>query len=268
MTRPSGLKMFYVEWHDRLDWKCLCWMTRLSGCLMFRLPPLSLLFQMLAFAPAPLQKQSESLGHLCQKCAFAPTLFKCKMNHLVIFVKSMPLPPPCSNAEQITWSSLSKACLCPHPVQMQNESMGHLCQKHAFAPTLFKCRTNHLVIFVKSMPLPPLCSNAERITWSSLSKACLCPHPSPNAERITWSSLSKACLCPYPAEMQSESLGHICQKRAFAPTLFKCRVSHLFISVKSLPLPPPLSKCRESCQHKCHTPEGHQFSRSSLKGPS
>ena len=82
-------------------------MTRLSGCLMFRLPPLSLLFQMLAFAPAPLQKQSESLGHLCQKCAFAPTLFKCKMNHLVIFVKSMPLPPPRSNAGRAVSTSVT-----------------------------------------------------------------------------------------------------------------------------------------------------------------
>ena len=160
-----------------------------------------------------------------------------------ISVKSMPLPPSLTKSEWITWSSLSEACLCPHPVQMQNKSFGHLVQKRAFAPTplKIKCRANHLVISFKSVPLPPphSKSNAEWITGSYLSKACLCPHPSPNAEQITWSSLSKACLCPYPAEMQSDSLGHICQKHTFAPTLLKCRVNRLVTSVKSIPLPLP-----------------------------
>ena len=122
---------------------------------------LGYLLSKVCLCPYPVQMQSESLGRLCQKRAFAPTplkikcraiclvisfksmplppsLSKCRVNHLVISFRSMPLPPPCSNAEQIIWSSRSKACLCPHPTQnqMQSESLGHICQKHAFVREL------------------------------------------------------------------------------------------------------------------------------------
>ena len=158
-----------------------------------------------------------------------------------ISVKSMPLPPSLTKSEWITLSSLSEACLCPHPVQMQNKSFGHLVQKRAFAPTplKIKCRANHLVISFKSVPLPPSLSKCRANYLVISVKSMPLPLPCWNAEWITWSHLSKAYLCPYPAEMQSESLGHICQKHTFAPTLLKCRVNRLVISVKSMPLPLP-----------------------------
>ena len=117
----------------------------------------------------------------------------------------------------------------------------YLCQKHAFTPIPHQIRVNHFVISFRSVPLPPPCSNAEQIIWSSRSKACLCPHPTQNQmqSESLGHLVQKRAFAPIPLQMQSKLLGHLCQKHAFAPTLLKCRVNHLVTSVKSIPLPLP-----------------------------